>query len=240
MAIAKVSNHADNVTGNGTTGPYSATAVNTPASTLIVVAAVIPRGGAVQISAISDTIGNTYISDANFTDSGGNVGYSVWHAYSASSNASNVVAVTLSATIDSGHGMALEVCQWSGTSGAVDVAITGSVTVGATSFTSTSFTPVTAGALGIMVGGSETTGSPNFSAGTNYTLLDNVPNIASGGRSGGFEYRLGLAASSQTASCNWSATVTGGWIVCTFNPATASGSGAVAGFTGPAGWFRIW
>jgi len=150
--------------------------------------------GSVTVTSVTDTALNTYVAATSLLSTPG-AGQSIqmWVAYNATGNASDVVVCHLS-----GSGWintSVFVLSGAASSSAVDRSAFGS-TGGATSVTTTAFTPRTSGEIAIACGiwnSSATT----VIAGSGYTVPSGGFDSTNGW---GCEYQLSISTSSQTAT----------------------------------------
>lgn len=165
MAIAYVNSALGTFT-DGPASSYAFPATSLTAGNLIVVGLRATRGSSI-ISSISDTAGNTYSqAGAGTQDAGGGTQLELWYAKNVSGNASNIVTVTLAASIQFIAGVT---GQYSGidTSSPLDTSAVGSANP-SFSVTSASFTTAQADELIVSFSQVAATGG-TWTAGSGYT-----------------------------------------------------------------------
>ncbi len=194
-AIARV--NSASLGDNAAAATIAAPATSHTAGNLLVVY-IAWAGTTVTVTGITDTAGNTYSQCTGALASDVNAGRSdLWFAKNIAGNASNVVTVTFSASIDFRR---IAVFQYSGadTVSPFEVAVNTSGT--GTSLTSPSFSPAASGNVNV-AGGDQSASGNTWTAGANYTLGP-LPG------SSYTEDRIAAPAGAQTASITNSAAIT--------------------------------
>lgn len=153
------------------------------------------------VSTVADTAGNTYADSGagRRAISGSTVGFlQMFYAYNSTANASNVITVTFSETVDRRSVMAAEYSGVKTSADPNDVGAIGSAS-NATSVTSGSFTPSEANEVAVACVGTDSTGG-TLSAGSNYT--ERTSATLPTNEVGLIEDRLSAPVAGQTASAS--------------------------------------
>jgi hypothetical protein len=213
MSIALVQHrNVDAASGASASLAYTS---NPAVNNLLVVAVRTGLGTSLTSLTIADTIGNTWTQAAQVTVLGDFV-LAVWYAVNKSTAANTVtISVAPNTTIR------LAIYEYSGTatSSPLDTQNSGSNSSGSNTPASTSITP--AGNNELIFAASCVNTGKTFTAGTNFTLEDQVP-IGTAGKLG-VEDWIQTTATATTGPFTLSASDVWGAIVAAFKPAGAAG-----------------